>query len=126
MSSGPNYPRPRKQVFQKRHLALQDRDCRPASRRSGGRERKRHHENRAPGRGRGRGCGTEPRSKSKEYRALVASVATLSNSVNVMAARMHPEAADHDEDDAKPAADDKMRSNSRNSALTKNLKKKKE
>ena len=115
-----------KTSIRKRRLALQDRDRRPGSRRGGGRERKRPREARAPGRGRGRGRGNEPRSKSDEYRALVASVATLSNSVNVMAASMHPGAAGHDDDNAKPAADDKMRSNSRNSALIKNPKKEKE
>ncbi len=115
-----------KTSIRKRRLALQDRDRRPAGRRGGGRERKRPCENRPPGCGHGRGRSNEPRSKSDEYRALVASVATLSNSVNVMAACMHPEAAGYDEDDAKPAADDKMQSNSRNSALIKNPKKEKE
>ncbi len=115
-----------KTSIRKRRLALQDRDRRPGSRRGGGRERKRPREARAPGRGRGRGRGNEPRSKSDEYRALVASVATLSNSVNVMAASMHPGAAGHNDDNAKPAADNKMWSNSRNSALIKNPKKEKE
>ncbi len=115
-----------KTSIRKRHLALQDRDRRSNSRRGGGRDRKRPRETRAPGRGRGRGHGNEPRSKSEEYHALVASVATLSNSVNVMAARMHPEAAGNKGDDGKPAADDRMRSNSHNNALTKNPKKEKE
>ncbi len=43
-----------------------------------------------------------------------------------MAASMHPGAVSQDDEDAKPAADDKMRSNSRNSALIKNPKKEKE
>ncbi len=46
--------------------------------------------------------------------------------MNVMAASMHPSAASHDDDDAKPAANDKMLSNSCNSALIKNPKKEKE
>ncbi len=43
-----------------------------------------------------------------------------------MAASMHPKAASHNDDDAKPAADDKMRSNSCDSALIKKPKKEKE
>ncbi len=115
-----------KTSIHKRRLALQDRDRCPASRRCGIRERKRPCENRAPSRGRGRGRGNEPRSKSKEYHALVASVTTLSNSVNVMAANLHPGTTGNKDDDAKPAANDKMKSNSCNNALTKNPKKEKE
>ncbi len=73
-------------------------------------------------RGRGRGRGAGPRSK--EYRALAASVAALSQNVNVMAA--HMSANSGEDDNAKPAASDKMGSNARNSALTKNLRNEKE
>ncbi len=44
----------------------------------------------------------------------------------MMATRMGPGAASSKDDDVKPAADKKMRSNSCNTALTKNPKKEKE
>ncbi len=44
----------------------------------------------------------------------------------MMATHMGPGVASSKEDDAKPVADNKMRSNSCNTALTKNLKKEKE
>ena len=67
-------------------------------------------------------CNHDP--KSAEYCALAKSVANLSKNVNIMAAHMSGK-PDKD-DDAKPAADAKMASNVRNSALTKNPKWEKE
>ncbi len=62
--------------------------------------------------------------KSAEYHALAKSIATLTKNVSVMATHMSGK-SDKD-NDAKPAADDKMASNSRNSALCKTPKKEKE
>ncbi len=62
--------------------------------------------------------------KSAEYHALAASVATLSKNVNVMA--VHMSGKSDKDDDAKPAADGKMASNAKNSALCKTPKKEKE
>ncbi len=56
----------------------------------------------------------------------MASITTLSNSVNVMATRLGPSATNSNNDVEKPAANDKMRSNARNTALIKNPKKEKE
>ncbi len=107
-------------------MAQLDRDHRPPRCRGGGRKHKHTCDDHGHSRGRGCGCGNEPRSKNDEYGALLASVATLSNSINVMVTRMGPGASGIEDDDAKPAADDKMKSNAHNSALTKNLKKEKE
>ena len=94
----------------------------------GGRERKRPRGGRGAGRGRGRGGrGHQGGGRGDDFKALLASVATLSNSVHVMAAASTGRSADAgNDDDAKPAAPDKMGSNARNSALTKNPKKEKE
>ncbi len=115
-----------KTSIHKCHLALQDWDRGHPGRRGGGCERKQPRKNRGGGRGCGCGCGGEPHSKRNEYRALVASIATLSNSVNVIATCMGPVAAGSNDDDTKHAADYKMSSNARNSVLTNKLKKEKE
>ncbi len=107
-------------------MALQDKDCGYPGCCGGGCDHKRPSANNGAGRERGCGCGGEPCSKSDEYRALVASIATLSNSVNVMATHMGPGTSSSEDDDAKPTAVNKMKSNTRNSVLTKNLKKEKE
>ncbi len=101
-------------------LALQDKNCHHPGRHSSGRKRKHPCEKYGHGCGHGCGRGSEPCSKSNEYRALVASIDTLSNSVNVMATCMGPGVTSSEDDDAKPAANDKMRSNSCNTVLTKN------
>ncbi len=76
-------------------------------------DRKRQHENR---------CNHDP--KSAEYRALAASVATLSQNINVMA--VHMSGRSDEDDDAKPPTNGKMASNAKNSALCKTPKKEKE
>ncbi len=62
--------------------------------------------------------------KSAEYHALAKSIATLTKNVSVMATHMSGK-SDKD-NDAKPAADEKMASNAKNSALCKTPKKEKE
>ncbi len=62
--------------------------------------------------------------KSAQYHALAKSVATLSKNVNIMASHMSGK-SDKD-NDPKPAADGKMASNAKNSALCKTPKKEKE
>ncbi len=116
----------KKTSIRKHHLALQNRDRSNPGRCSGGQDQKRPCENCGTSRGRGCGHSGEPCSKSDEYNALVASIATLSNIFNVIATCMGPGAASSKDDDVKPAADNKMKSNPHNSALTKNLKKEKE
>ncbi len=105
----------------KRHSGLYDGGCRDTGR--GGSAHKRPHVDPNGGRGHGHGRGRGAGPKSKEYCALAASVATLSQNMNIMAAHMGARAGD--DDDAKPAADDKMGANVCNSALCKNPKKEK-
>ncbi len=62
-----------------------------------------------------RGRGDRP--KSAEYKALAASVATLSKNINVMTAHMAGKASN--DKDAKPAADKKMGANAKNLVLCK-------
>ncbi len=116
-----------KTSIHKRCSTLKDRDHGNPGHCGSGSDWKRSRENHGAGCGRGHGHGGDPCSESNEYRTLVASIAILSNSVNVMATHMGPGAAGGDnDDDAKPVADDKMKSNAHNSALTKSPKKEKE
>ncbi len=63
-------------------------------------------------------------TKSSEYCALAASVATLSKNVNVIATQMRGKSGE--DDDAKPPDNGKMASNAKKSALCKIPKKEKE
>lgn len=82
---------------------------------NGSRKHKRPRGECAAGQGHGQGRGLHSKSAVS---ALVASVATLSDSVHVMATRMDPSSTSNNDEDAKPAANNKMKSNVHNSALT--------